>query len=119
MLSKRPFAVLLAILILSGLTGCSTDSQGRYVIGAPGFGNARLYEKPRPALGIKSRSDAISSYLSHQDLAPIEGVWVWDNNRYEVAIIRNNTEHYKEYDYLGVLTEWGCGHCGHLWEEFP
>jgi len=30
---------------------------------------------------------------------------VWDNNRYEVAIIRNNTEHYKEYDYLGVLTE--------------
>lgn len=93
------------LLLTCGWTGCSIDAQGNRVIGTPGFGEARLYEKPSPAIGIKNRSDAISKYLSHKELVPIEGVWVWDNNQYEAAIIRNNTEHYKEYDYVGVVTD--------------
>ena len=93
------------LLLTCGWTGCSIDAQGNRVIGGPGFGEARLYEKPSPAIAIKDRSDAIGKYLAHKELAPIEGVWIWDSNHYEVAIIRNHTEHYKEYDYVGVVTD--------------
>ena len=93
------------LLLTCGWTGCSIDAQGNRLIGGPGFGEATLYEKPSPAIGVKDRSDVISKYLANKELAPIEGVWIWDNNHYEVAIIRNNTEHYKEYDYVGVVTD--------------
>ena len=105
MKSKISGVALLFLLTTSTWTGCSVDTQGNRVFGGPGFGEATLYEKPSPAIGINDRSDAISKYLAHKELAPIEGVWVWDNNHYEVAIIRNNTEHYKEYDYVGVVTD--------------
>ncbi len=103
-ISERLRMVLLLLVACAG-TGCSTDPQGHYVFGAPGLGNARLYEKPSPALAIKDRSDVIAGHLSHKELVPVEGVWVWDSNRYEVAIIRNTTEHYKDYDYVGVVTD--------------
>ena len=105
MKGKISSAVVLFFLTTCTWSGCSIDAQGRYVVGTPGFGNARLYEKPSPVIGIKDRSDVINKYLANKELAPIEGVWVWDSNRYEVAIIRNNTEHYKEYDYVGVVTD--------------
>lgn len=103
-LTARLWMVLLLLVACAG-TGCSTDPQGHYVVGTPGFGKARLYEKPSPALAIKDRSDVIAGHLSHKELVPVEGVWVWDNNRYEVAIIRNTTEYYKDYDYVGVVTD--------------
>ena len=114
--------ISLVILAFSGWTGCSVDAEGNRVIGTPGFGNARLYEKPSPAIGIRDRSDAIDKYLAHKELAPIEGVWVWDNNTYETAILRNTTEYYKEYDYLGVVTdtrnqEWSRGQIKLLLKE--
>lgn len=93
------------LLLICGWTGCSFDAEGNRVFGGPGFGDAKLYQKPSPAIGIKDRSDAIDKYFAHKELTPIEGVWVWDNNHYEVAIIRNNTEFYKEYDYVGVVTD--------------
>lgn len=93
------------LLLTCGWAGCSIDAQGNRVIGTPGFGDASLYKKPSLAIAIKDRSDVISKYLANKELAPIEGVWVMDSNHYEVAIIRNNTEHYKEYDYVGVVTD--------------
>ena len=102
--SKMRFSMVAFLLLICGWTGCSTDAEGNRVIGGPGFGAVGRYEKPSP-LGIKDRSDVISKYLAHKELAPIEGVWVWENNNYEAAIIRNTTEFYKEYDYLGVVTD--------------
>src|SRR6185369_12507060 len=98
MLTEGRIFVLSLALALSGLTGCSLDGEGNRVVGGPGFGAASLYEKPSPAIGIKNRSDVINKYFAQRELSPIEGVWVWDNNQYEVAIIRNTTEHYKEYE---------------------
>ena len=103
MIKDRAFVFSLVILAFSGWTGCSIDAEGNRVIGGPGFG-APL-SKPSTAIGIKDRSDVISKYLAHKELAPIEGVWVWENNNYEVAIIRNTTEFYKEYEYVGVVTD--------------
>ncbi|THJ25443.1 MAG: trypsin-like peptidase domain-containing protein [Nitrospira sp. CG24E] len=105
MKSKNPGVALLVLLTAYTWTGCSIDAQGNRVIGGPGFGEARLYEKPSSAIEIKDRSDVINRYLARKELAPIEGVWVMDSNHYEVAIIRNNTEIYKEYDYVGVVTD--------------
>ena len=103
--NKMRLSIVSLLLLTCGWTGCSIDAQGNRVIGGPGFGEARLYEKPSPAIAIKDRSDAIGKYLAHKELAPIEGVWVWDNNNYEAAIIRNTTEVYKEYEYVGVVTD--------------
>jgi S1-C subfamily serine protease len=112
MKSKISGVVLLILLTTSTWTGCSIDAEGNRVFGGPGFGGAGRYGKPSSidaeisrAIGIKDRSDVISKYLSHKELAPIEGVWVWENNNYEVAIIRNTTEFYKEYEYVGVVTD--------------
>jgi len=101
----RVFILSLVVLAFLGWTGCSLDAEGNRVIGGPGFGNASIYNKPSVAIGIKDRSNAIAKYLSGKELTPIEGVWVWDDNHYEAAIIRNTTEYYKEYDYLGVVTD--------------
>ena len=104
MIRDLVFVPLLMVLTMSGWTGCSIDAEGNRVIGGPGFGNASIYNKDSVVNGIKDRGDAISKYLSGKELTPIEGVWVSDNNQYEVAIVRNRTEMYKEYDYLGILT---------------
>jgi Trypsin-like peptidase domain len=110
--SKISGVALLFLLTTCTWTGCSFDAEGNRVIGGPGFGGAGRYGKPSSidaeingAIGIKDRSDVISKYLAHKELAPIEGVWVWENNNYEVAIIRNTTEFYKEYEYVGVVTD--------------
>lgn len=103
--NRMRLLIVSLLLITSGWTGCSIDAQGNRVIGTPGFGEAKLYEKPSPVIAIKDRSDAIGKFLTEKELAPIEGVWIWDSNHYEVAIIRNNTEYYKEYDYVGVVTD--------------
>lgn len=103
--SKMRFSIVSFLLLTCGWTGCSIDAEGNRVIGGPGFGEARLYERPSTAFGIKDRSDAITKYLSGKELTPIEGVWVWENNNYEVAIVRNTTEFYKEYEYVGVVTD--------------
>ena len=105
MTKERVFVWLLVILSFGGWTGCSLDAEGNRVIGTPGFGSATLYAKPSPAIVIKDRPDVITKYFSQRELTPIEGIWVWDNNHYEVAIIRNTTEHYKEYEFVGAVTD--------------
>lgn len=55
-----------------------------------------------PAL---DRTTAIERYFSGRDLAPIEGIWVWHDNQYEIAIIRNTLGVATEYDFLGLVTD--------------
>lgn len=108
-MKKRNYlGILLCLLTSCGWTGCTIDEEGRRVFGFHGFG----YKKPPTeaesaavAIHIKNRSAAISQFLSDKNLAPIEGVWVWGDSSHEVAIIPNRTEYYKEYDYLGVITD--------------
>jgi len=54
---------------------------------------------------LLDRTTAIDRYFSARDLAPIEGIWVWDNNTYEIAIVRNTTGSAAEYQYLGLVTD--------------
>lgn len=95
--------ILLWLVASFGWTGCSIDAEGRYVVGFPGFG----VKTPAAAesILIKDRSEAITQFLSKKPLAPIEGIWIWGDSSHEVAIIRNTTELYKEFDYLGVITD--------------
>jgi len=60
---------------------------------------------PAPVAEALDRSKAIDLYLGGRTLAPIEGIWVWDNNQYEVAIVRNTSETNPEYQYLGLVTD--------------
>src|SRR5437867_1803390 len=54
---------------------------------------------------VLDRTTAIERYLAGRELTPIEGIWVWDNNQYEVAIVRNTLGTATEYQYLGLVTD--------------
>lgn len=60
---------------------------------------------PAPVAEALDRSKAIDLYFGGQTLASIEGIWVWDNNQYEVAIVRNTSGTAPEYQYLGLVTD--------------
>lgn len=105
MASRSIFSMVLVSLLSSYLAGCSIDAQGNRVVGTPGFAAAGLYNKAAQGVRVKSRADVIEKYLKNRDLTPIEGVWIGSSNGYEVAIIRNATERFKEYDYLGLIAE--------------
>lgn len=105
MKSKLLWPLGLVVFYAYGVTGCSIDAQGNRVVGTPGFAAAGLYNKSTPGVSIRSRSELIEKYLANRELTPIEGVWIGSSNNYEVAIIRNTTERYKEYDYLGVIAD--------------
>lgn len=56
--------------------------------------------------GSLTRQEAIDKYFKGQQLDPIEGIWSWNSQigTYEVAIMKNRFEEYKEYDYIGITT---------------
>ncbi|MFC1526537.1 S1C family serine protease [Candidatus Latescibacterota bacterium] len=57
---------------------------------------------PRPA-GEIGKADAIETYLEGRELDPVEGVWVWGNNNYELLITSNDFGLRQDYDYLGIV----------------
>jgi serine protease Do len=59
---------------------------------------------PKP-LGKITKSEIINNYLDSNSLDFVEGIWSWDDNQYEVAIIKNKTNTYSQYDYIGIITE--------------
>jgi len=74
---------------------------------------------PQEAL---NRKEAIEKYLTGRDLSPIEGVWIWPDNSYEVIITRNSMEAFPEYDYVGLITDtqndrWNMGDVKFLLKE--
>lgn len=60
---------------------------------------------PSPRLPVADRADAIEKYLTGRDLDPIEGIWVWSDSQYEVAIIRSPQTVPGSHQYVGVLTD--------------
>jgi serine protease Do len=59
---------------------------------------------PKP-VGAISKTEIINKYLTKDTYDPVEGIWSWDDNNYEVAIIKNTTNTYSQYDYIGIITE--------------
>lgn len=59
---------------------------------------------PKP-IGSVSKTEIINNYLNKNTFDPVEGIWSWDSNDYEVAIIKNTTNTYSQYDYIGIITE--------------
>jgi S1-C subfamily serine protease len=58
-----------------------------------------------PEAASLSRSEVISRYFEGRSLDPVEGIWIWDNNSYEVAIVRNRFDIAPEYDYIAIVTD--------------
>jgi len=56
-------------------------------------------QTPSPA----SESEAIMHYFSGRELDLIEGIWTWEDNTYQVAIIQNITGLEPDYDYVGLV----------------
>lgn len=69
-----------------------------------GCNPALLTTLPKP-VGSISKAEIINNYLTKNNYDPVEGIWSWDSNDYEVAIIKNNTSTYSQYDYIGIITE--------------
>ncbi|VUX54875.1 protein of unknown function [uncultured Woeseiaceae bacterium] len=83
----------LSILVIVILHGCAPMAP---VPSAPSAsGNAG--EHPSTEAG------AIEIYFADRELDPIEGIWTWDKNEYQVAIVKNNTGIEIEYDYVGIV----------------
>lgn len=65
--------------------------------------------KIQGAKGV-TRQELIDTYLSGRELDPYEGVWVFDDNNYEVMIIKNTEnlkldENLNRYNYIAIVTD--------------
>jgi S1-C subfamily serine protease len=56
-------------------------------------------QTPSPA----SESEAIKRYFAGRELDLIEGIWTWEDNTYQVAIVQNVTGLEPDYDYVGLV----------------
>src|SRR5918911_1541763 len=72
---------------------------------------AQLMGKPDPddEKRLFTRDKAIDLHLKGRELAPVEGIWAWSDNLYEVVIFRNagaaQKSRYADYDYIGLITD--------------
>lgn len=69
---------------------------------AAGCATVITLDKPVGEIG---KTEIIEKYFNERELDLVEGVWIWDNGRYEVAIVRNTFDIYPEYDYIGVIVD--------------
>ncbi|MDH4228960.1 MAG: hypothetical protein OEW11_04325 [Nitrospirota bacterium] len=53
---------------------------------------------------VADRQDAVAHFLSGRELQPLEGVWVWWDDSFEVAIIPNRTGTFPEHEFVAVVT---------------
>ena len=85
---------LLGILILAFfLTSCETTD--------PTVNLSPKYPWPE---GL-NKNQFIEKFFKGKNLSRIEGVYAGSNNRYEVAIIKNDFGVETNYDYLAILTD--------------
>jgi hypothetical protein len=80
---------LLSILLLA--SGCASVAPAPQVISEDG--------SPAPT----NQRAAAKKYLEGRELDPIEGIWSWADDLYQVVITRNNTGVRPEYAYIGIL----------------
>ncbi len=69
-----------------------------------GTGGLPSTDLEKPA-GQLQKAEIIEKYFTERGLDLIEGIWIWDDNAYEVAIIKNSFNIYPQYDYIGVITD--------------
>src|SRR2546422_388134 len=107
MVSKALPAITGLCLTTTMLIGCGVDlKQVVGPVAGPGFGNADInIPLGELSVQVRDRADAIQKYLSGRELAPIEGVWLWEDNQYEAVIIRNTLGVAPEYEYVGIITD--------------
>jgi hypothetical protein len=56
-------------------------------------------------VGPLTKALAIERYLSGDtDGDPAEGVWLWEDNAYEVAVVKNTTGRRTDYEYVAFVT---------------
>jgi len=90
MILKKNYLYSFIILIIIFTTSCTTVT--RYI------------SLPKP-IGEMDKKQIINTYFIEKELDPVEGIWVTDNNQYEIAILKNTSKMNAQYDYVGVLTE--------------
>lgn len=52
-----------------------------------------------------NRQQAIDTYFKSQPENLVEGIWITDDNQYEIAIVKNNFSICQDYNYIGFTVE--------------
>jgi hypothetical protein len=53
------------------------------------------------------KEQLIEKYFKNRNMDIIEGIWVSQDTRYEIAIIKNNFNRFPQYDYVAIITNTG------------
>jgi hypothetical protein len=88
MRTKVVWVILMALVSVTALAGCSG-----------GGGGGEVGVAPPP-----SREEIIREHLEGRDLDPIEGIWLWDSGEYEAAVFKGTDSRHPGYEYVAVLT---------------
>ena len=83
----------LSILFIAILHGCAPMAP------TPTTASVTAISGSHPS----TEAGAIETYFADRELDLIEGIWTWDKNEYQIAIIKNNTGFEHEYDYAGIV----------------
>ncbi|MBP2666920.1 MAG: hypothetical protein H6Q76_1900 [Firmicutes bacterium] len=95
--------VFIVTMILSVLisTTCYAKATGNPTV-----------EPIRP-LGEYSRSQFIDTYFTGKSLEACEGIWLTSDSNYEIAVIKNSSSSFPDYDYIGVVTNTSAASAGY------
>jgi S1-C subfamily serine protease len=55
--------------------------------------------------GDFNRQQAIDTFFKDKPESPLEGIWITDDNKYEIAIVKNDFSICPGYDYLGFTVQ--------------
>ena len=75
------------------------------IVGA--LGCAPMVPAPTETTETLNDTIAIQRYLEGRELDPIEGIWNWSDDAYQVVITKNNTGIGPDYDYIAIVTRTG------------
>jgi hypothetical protein len=65
---------------------------------------ASCFATPLPTSQF-NRQQAIDTFFKDKTLDPIEGIWLTDDDSYELAIVKNTFSVCSGHDYIGFITE--------------
>src|SRR3990167_2766727 len=59
----------------------------------------------RKPIGELNKEEVIKRYFKDRSLDDIEGVWVREDNSFEIAVLKNSFNIFPGYDYVGIVTD--------------
>lgn len=59
----------------------------------------------RKPIGELNKEEVIKRYFNDRSLDDIEGVWVREDNSFEIAVLKNSFNIFPGYDYVGIVTD--------------